>query len=301
MGSLWVIAGLLTLAVFLVFYIFLVPKVGSQFTQGDYSEASGIVRWANALGNEVYSVFPASWAKGKASASRNRLSRTEMLFQRSANPWNLKPQDFTFFKIIFTFLGLILGTVAGLGISMVIDFIPWFAVAAGGAFLGWIYPTTTYSSAAKKRDLEFKRQLPEALDLIIISLGGGATFITAIRASLENMQGGILRDEFREVVKTVDSGASLNVALDNFAGRSPNDSITTFIKAVKEASELNVPLTDVLESRADASRKDFFALIHAKTATLSSRMMIALTPTLIPAIMICVLAPSAFSLLESIG
>lgn len=295
-----IIAAFLTLAVFLVFYILLVPKNGHQFTQGDYADSKGIVKIANILGNEVYSILPENRNAKSRRKGRDRLSRVEVLFQRSANPWNLKPHDFTFFKIVFAFLGLVLGTVAGFAIQYVIDFLPWFVVSAGGAFLGWIYPTSTYNSAAKARDLEFKRQLPEALDLIIISLTGGATFITAVRQSLENMQPGILRDEFREIVKTVDSGATLSQALDNFATRAPNDSITTFVKAVQEATELNVPINDVLKSRADASRKDFFALIHAKTATLSSRMMMALTPTLIPAILICVLAPAAFTLLNSL-
>ncbi len=301
MDNPWVIATLLTLAVFLVFYIITVPKNGSQFTQGDYGDSTNIVKAANFLGNEIYSILPASMVKPGKRTRGDRLSRVEVLFQRSANPWNLKAHDFTFFKVVFAFLGLILGTIAGFAIGYVIDFLPWFIFSIGGAILGWIYPSSTYSSAAKKRDVEFKRQLPEALDLIIISLGGGSTFITAIRESLDNMQPGILRDEFREIVKTVDSGATLNVALENFAGRAPNDSITTFVKAVQEATELNVPIMDVLASRAEASRKDFFALIHAQTATLSDKMMMALTPTLIPAIMICVLAPAAFALLSSLG
>jgi tight adherence protein C len=300
MDNPYVIAAFLTLAVFLVFYIVLIPRNGSQYTQGDYEDSKGIVKLANTIGNEVYSILPSSSRPKSRKVGRDRLSRVEVLFQRSANPWKLKPHDFTFFKVVFAFLGAILGTVAGFGVGYVLDFVPWFVVTLGGAFLGWIYPTTTYTSAAKARDLEFKRQLPEALDLIIISLTGGATFITAIRQSLENMQPGILRDEFREIVKTVDSGATLSQALDNFATRAPNDSITTFVKAVQEATELNVPINEVLKSRADASRKDFFALIHAKTATLSSRMMMALTPTLIPAILICVLAPAAFTLLNSL-
>lgn len=301
MDNPYVIALLFTLAVFLFFYIILVPKTGRRFTQGDYTNASKAVKAADYVGNELYSMLPEGLIKERRFTGANRISKVEALFQRSANPWNLKPHDFTFFKIIFAVLGLALGTGAGFLLQTLLPFLPWFVVSIGGAVLGWIYPTSTYTAEAKKRDTEFKRQLPEALDLIIISLSGGATFIASVRESLENMQPGILRDEFHQVVKTVDAGASLSVALQNFASRAPNDSITTFVKAVQEATELNVPLVDVLQSRSEASRKEFFALIHQKTATLSSRMMMVLTPTLIPAIMICVLAPAAFSLLESLG
>lgn len=300
MDNPYVIALLFTIAVALFFYIVMVPKTGRRFTQGDYSGSNAVVKAADFVGNEFYSLLPEGLIKDRRVVGA-RISKVESLFQRSANPWNLKPHDFTFFKFVFAFLGLILGSLAGIGLQILLPFLPWFLVAAAFVFLGWIYPSSTYSSAAKKRDIEFKRQLPEALDLIIISLSGGATFIAAVRESLSNMQPGILRDEFSQIVKTVDAGASLSTALDNFASRAPNDSITTFVKAVQEATELNVPLIEVLNSRSEASRKDFFALIHQKTATLSSRMMIVLTPTLIPAIMICVLAPAAFALLGSLG
>lgn len=135
---------------------------------------------------------------------------------------------------------------------------------------------------------------------MIISLSGGSTFTTAMRESIPNMQPGVLLDEFRKIVKSIDAGATLNQALQNFADRAPNDSITTFIKAVQEATELNVPLIDTLQSRAEASRREFFTLIQQKTATLESKMMAILAPTLVPALLICVLAPAAFSLMESL-
>ncbi len=299
MDNPYVIATLLTLAVFLLFYIVFIPRNGKQFTQGDYKNSETLIRVSSSIGNDLYSMLPEGVLRTRKRRRGDSLSKIESLFQRSANPWKIRAHDFTFFKIIFAILGLIGGTIAGLLVNNVSPILPWFLFTAGGGLLGWIYPTSTYKGAAKTRDLEFKRQLPEALDLIIISLEGGSTFVPAVRESLENMQPGILRDEFREIVKTFDSGATLNTALSNFAERAPNDSITTFVKAVQEAIELNVPITEVLQSRAEASRSDFFALINQKTATLSSRMMVALTPTLIPAIILCVLAPAGFSLLES--
>jgi len=295
----YLIAALLSIAVGLFLYILLVPRSGRVFTQGDYSKSdNGLLKGASAIGNEIFSVLPEGLIKLR---TRKGSSRTEKLFQMSANPWDIKPADFTFFKIVFSVLFAIGGLVVGLLLQYGVHFfLPFWAFALGGAVLGWVYPGNTYSSEAKKRDLEFKRQLPEALDLMIISLSGGSTFTTSMRESLPNMQPGVLRDEFRKIIKAVDAGASLNVALQNFADRAPNDSITTFIKAVQEATELNVPLTETLQSRAEASRREFFALIQDKTATLSSKMMGILTPTLIPAMLICTLAPSAFSLLQSL-
>jgi tight adherence protein C len=293
------IALLFTIAVALFLYVLFVPRTGKSYTQGDYSDnGNTLLKGASVIGNEVYSMLPSSLIRVK---TRTGSTRVEKLIQMSANPWNIKAADFTFFQIIFAVLFAIGGTGVGLLLTYGADFfLPFWVFTLGGALLGWIYPSNTYKSAAAKRDLEFKRQLPEALDLMIISLSGGSTFVTAMRESIPNMQPGVLRDEFRKILKSVDAGATLNQALQNFADRAPNDAITTFIKAVQEATELNVPLIDTLQSRAEASRREFFTLIQQKTATLESKMMGILAPTLIPALLICVLAPAAFSLMASL-
>ena len=293
------ISALLTVALALFLYIVIVPKNGTIYTQGDYTASSNtMLKGASAIGNEIFALLPKGLIKVK---SRAGTSRVEKLIQMSANPWGLKAADFTFFKVVFALLFAVGGTGAGLLLQYGVGFfVPWWVFTLVGALLGWINPSSTYKSAAKKRDLEFKRQLPEALDLMIISLTGGSTFTTSMRESIPNMQPGVLRDEFRTVVKNVDAGATLNMALQSLADRAPNDSITTFIKAVQESTELNVPIIDILESQAESSRREFFALIQEKTAALNSKMMAILTPTLIPALLICTLAPSAFSLMKSL-
>lgn len=295
-----VIAALLTIAVGLLCYALFVPKNRGKFIVANEEDEvdNPIIRISEAIGNEIFSILPEGVGRPRARVANPRV---ESLLQRSGNPWKLKAEQFIFYQMIFAFFGLIGGILAGLLVGMIVTSIPWWTVAVAGAVFGFFIPRITYSEAAKKRDLEFKRQLPEALDLLIISLAGGSTFTSAVRESLDNMQPGVLRDEFREINKSVDTGKTLHEALANFASRAPNDAITTFVRAVQEATELDVSLIDTLQSRADASRQEFFAIIHQKTSTLSSRMMLALTPTLIPAMLITVLTPAVFSLVETMA
>ena len=101
--------------------------------------------------------------------------------------------------------------------------------------------------------------------------------------------------------RRLDSGQTLQEALSEFAKKSPSESITSFVRAVQEATELNVSLIEVLESRADASRQEYFALLQQKTASLESRMMAVLTPTLVPALLITVMAPAISQLMATMG
>lgn len=288
-----VVAGLLGYAIF-------VPKNQGRFSPNNQEERKSdpMLSIATYLGDELFSVLPAGVFNLNSRVPNPKI---EALLKRSGNPWNLNSQEFIFFHYVYAFIGFVASIASWYLLSFVGISFPWFIFIPGFTLLAAFYPRIKYNDEGKKRDLEFKRRLPEALDLMIISLSAGSTFNKALSDSIPNMQDGALKEEFKEIVRQINLGRPMSSALDDFAKRAPNDSISTFVKSVQEANELNVPLTETLQARADASREDFFALIHQKTASLESKMMVALTPTLIPAMLIIVLAPAAMSLLNSMG
>lgn len=293
-----VICALIAVVFGLFAYAIFVPKNSGNFELSidpDNKEAR-MLGLVSRIGDGLYSALPAG-----VSVKTKSNPRLESLIRRSGNPWGLTAEEFSFFRVVTAFMGLCLGFAAWFFLTFVKIHTPLWLFALGAAVLGFFLPQMKYKEQAKKRDLEFKRQLPEALDLIIISLSGGATFVQALRESLPNMQDGILKEEFVNILKSIDAGRTLDESLLHFSDRSPNDSIKTFITAVREANELNVPLVDTLQSRAEASRQEFFALIQSKTAVLPTKMMVVLTPTLIPALMIIVLTPAIGSLISSLG
>lgn len=292
----YVLAGVVSLVTGLLLYAFLIPRnIDTLGSIGDGDKSSALLRVLGVLGTELYASMPRG-----TNFHRKPNPRIESLITRSGNPWNLTAQQFIFMRIVTAFVGFILGWVIWFASMSVAD-LPWFLLVPGATVFGYLYPGSVYRDQVKKRDLEFKRQLPDALDLITISLTGGATFTESIRNSIPNMEDGVLKTEFKDIVSSVDTGRTLDEALTRFAKRAPNESIETFVSSVREANELDTPLADVLSSRAQASREDFFALVHAKTASLSSMIMAVLTPTLIPAMLIIAVAPSIASIYASFG
>lgn len=291
-----VIAALVALIVSLLAYSVLVPRNTTRFalTVDENIADATLLKFLSVVSTELYASLPQGAKKDRAHP------QLESLLTRSGNPWKVTAQEFFFIQFVTAFLGFLLGWGAW-GILDMVTTLPWWLIVGGATILGFMVPRLKYKEQAKSRDLDFKRQLPEALDLIIISLAGGNTFVQALREALPNMAPGVLKEEFKNILASIDTGRTLNESLVNFGERAPNESIKTFVTAVREANELNVPLIDVLQSRAEASRQEFFALIHNKTAQLSSKMMAILTPTLIPAVGIIVLAPALMSLMSSLG
>lgn len=299
MNTTLAIAGLAALLVMLLLYTFIVPKGnnGSKFNSETDEDTSLLLRAMGALSNDLYDALP----EGTISNDHRKKSnpRVESLIVRSGNPWNIKAEEFVFLQYLGAVLGFLLGWIVWLGIN-VFNPLPWFVVVPLVSLFCYFIPKMKYNDVAKARDLEFKQKLPEALDLLIISLSGGKTLQMSIREVIPNMAESILRDEFINIVNALDSGKTLHEALDNFANRAPNDSILTFIRSVQSASEVNAPLVETLESRASASRQELFALIHQKTAMLESKIFMILTPTLMPAVMIISIAPSAASMMTTL-
>lgn len=288
-----IIAFLMGLIVSLIGYIFLIPKNKGNL-EANTKNTPGM-KFLSYISNEMYSSLPS----GTFSKKRN-LGRVEKLLVSSGNPWNMTAFEFFFFRFVCAFIGFVLSWPIFFFLKDIVA-IPWWITAPSLTIFGFFIPDIKYKDQAKKRDLDFTRQLPEALDLMIISISSGVTFSQALKETIPNMRDGILKEEFENMSKKVESGAPLKSALDDFAERAPNDAIITFIKSLEEAIELNVPIIDSLKSRAEASREEFFSLVHQKVASLESKMMGILTVTLIPSLLIAAIAPSAFSLLGTLG
>lgn len=293
------LAGLSALLVFLMGYLFLVPKSKRGFNPDneDIQAENAQLRFFTHMANEMMLALPSHKAKTKTS---QRDIKTEALLIKAGNPWKVTVSEFKTLKITGLIFGFIIGVPLGLLVHSQQESVPVVAVIAIATLLGFNTPTSKMKGIAAKRDLEFKRQLPEALDLITISLSGGSSFTRALGSSLKSMQPGVVHDELELVYKDISAGVTTNDALERFAQRAPSDSVKTFAKSVQSAIKSNAPLAEILNSRAKASREEFFAYVNQKVAQLESKIWMILSPTMLPALMIITVAPSGSQLMSSL-
>lgn len=281
------LAILIGIIVFLVLYLIFVPRSGTYTSQRRSDDDTVLVKAANLLGNEIYAALP----EGAIRNKRSRYPKIEMMIRQSGNPWKVNEQEFIFITILATLGGFLIGWGAWWFLGY-FQPLPWYIVVPIFTLLFGSLPFLQYREKAQERDLAFKKQLPQALDLIVISLAGGRTFEGALKESIPNMEDGVLKSEFEQLLVSVELGKPLNVALSEFKERAPNEGVRVFVQAVQEAIALDVPLVDVLRSRAAASRKELFALIHEKVAALPTKLASVLTPTLTGALLIILMAPA---------
>lgn len=298
-SSPYIIGALAGLLLFLVLYTLFVPKGEARPIENNLEAADNkLLKFVGTIGSDFYSSLPAGLIKAQKRKTTN--PRIESLIVRSGNPWKLKADEFVLVQYIGGFLGFLASWLVWLFLLLFIS-VPFWIVVPAVTIFSFMIPRIKYNEQAKKRDLEFKRQLPEALDLLIISLSGGRTFAQSLRDIIPNMQDGILKDEFQTIISNMNVGKTLQESLNEFALRVPSESITTFVRAVQSSTEVDSPIIDILKSRAEESRQEFFAMIHEKTAQLESKIFMLITPTLLPAILLVAVAPSIASMLQTLG
>lgn len=247
------------------------------------------------FGGDVVSLLP-----DKLFNNKEKRSKTKELLIKSGNPWNITAYELLILRAVLGALGIILSIVfSGLLLfSFPILAIPVLIIVP---LLLFYYPTTTLESIAYNREDRFRRELPEAIDYLSMTVAGTNL---SLPQAIENVtlyldEDSVLREEFVNVSNGIKSGQSVNQALDAFAERVPTEGIKAFIKSLKAANDLSVPLEDILRARSEASRKELETNLEEKLQKLPDKITLILTPIIVVCMLTAVLSPALFSILKA--
>ena len=224
-------------------------------------------------------------------------TKTEELFRKSGNPWKLQIIEFIVLQYVLGCLGVFVGLLFGALLSFIGLSQLGFLLIILLPILGFRYPSSTYHSIAKNKENQYKGQLPEAIDYLILALsGGGYSLPTAFEKVLDFMPNNLIRKEFEQIVNELRSGVTMEQALLNFSDRAPTDGIKDFAKALNNANRLSVSMIDILKARSIESRRDLENEIDQRIATLDSRVTMVFSPVTAVSLGIVVIAPTIWTL-----
>jgi tight adherence protein C len=187
-------------------------------------------------------------------ASTSFSARTEKRLALAGNPGDIRVADWLAVKavgaivgaILFFFLFVIVGL---LGFPVFIGFI---MTAVGGLF-GYTIPEFWLGGRVKKRQKAILLMVPDALDLLTISVRAGLGFDAALAKVVEKLQGP-LSDEFRRALAEVRVGKARRDALRDIVARTEVVPLTNFIGAIIQAEQLGVSISKVLQVQSEQLR-----------------------------------------------
>jgi tight adherence protein C len=205
----------------------------------------------------------------------------------AGNPYRWTPADYLGIK---AFAALVLGGV--LFFLMTIGGDPGYAVIFGavGAAFGWFGPELLLRSKTQARQKQIQRALPDALDLLVISVEAGLGFDAAIQR-LVDKRSDALATEFARVLAEMRVGRSRRDALKDMVLRTQVPDLNNFVGAILQAEQLGVSVTRVLTVQAEQMRTVRRQRAEEKAAQLQLKLIFPLAIFIFPALCVVIMGP----------
>ncbi|HEV8535828.1 MAG TPA: type II secretion system F family protein [Candidatus Limnocylindria bacterium] len=172
--------------------------------------------------------------------------------------------------------------------------------ALGGAIVGFLAPDFYLTNRANARGSGILDQLPDALDLLTISVEAGLGFDAAVVKVTEKMKGP-LSDEFKRAAAEQRVGKSRQESLRGISERVDVKELQNFISAIIQADQLGVSMSKVLRIQSEQMRTDRRQRAEEKAARAPILIMLPTVGCIFPSLFIVILAPAALSAMKSCG
>jgi tight adherence protein C len=223
---------------------------------------------------------PTAMREDRMDAIRRRLAV-------AGNPYQWTPADYLGMKVL---AALIVGAVLFflLSISGHAGYGMLFG-AVGGA-LGWFGPDLLLRFKAQARQTQIQRAVPDALDLLVISVEAGLGFDAAMQ-HLVDKRSDALALELARVLTEMRVGRSRREALRDMLQRTQVPDLNGVVGAILQAEQLGVSVTRVLTVQAEQMRVLRRQRAEEKAAQLQLKMLFPLAIFIFPALCVVILGP----------
>jgi tight adherence protein C len=196
----------------------------------------------------------------------------------------------------FKMLGLIAGAVVGIAFPLLLG--AGIAVTMGVAIvltpLGYFIPDITLYQVAFNRNERIRRDLPDSMDLLSISVEAGLPFDSALSQVARNTRGP-LADELFRVLQEMQIGLGRIDALRALAERTNVVELRGFVTAMVQADQFGIPIASVLRVQSRDLRVKRTQRAEEQAQKVPVKILFPLVFCILPALFIVVMGPAAIS------
>lgn len=203
----------------------------------------------------------------------------------------------------------------GAGAFFGLTVLPWVLNAAGQpvaktapitgvfapvlAIIGYYLPEWIVRGKAEERSKELQRSLPDALDLLSISVTAGLGFEAALDRVSREMRGSLGVELYR-VVQEMRLGQGRGDALRALSDRTNVPELDSFITAMVQAEQFGVPIASVLNTQAAEMRIKRRQRAEEAAQKIPVKILFPLIVCIFPTLFIVILGPPGIRIAENI-
>lgn len=169
-----------------------------------------------------------------------------------------------------------------------------------GATLGASFPFIRLHSKIRKRKRKIRRQLPEFLDLLCVSVQAGLSFDGAVSKIITRMHGELI-SEFQRMQSDMSLGMTRAYALTQMAKRCDLEEIYLFTSSVIQAEKLGTSMSRTLKLQSDNIRERHRQFIKAQALQAPVKIIFPMVLFIFPSIFVVLLFPAIITIIKTLG
>jgi tight adherence protein C len=217
------------------------------------------------------------------------IARIDGKLERAGYPGGLRGADWVGVKLLSLIAFAVIAFL--LGLLLTGTFITALLALLVGGAVGYLAPEFWLGKKIAARSMAMVLQLPDALDLLTISVEAGLGFDAALAKCVEKMEGPLV-DEFRQALAEVRMGRTRREALRDVATRADAQPVSNFIGAIVQAEQLGVPIAKVLQIQSNQLRIERRQRAEEAAAKAPVKMLFPMVGCIFPTIFIVILGPA---------
>jgi tight adherence protein C len=199
--------------------------------------------------------------------------------------------------------GKVIGAVAGLAAGVLFGLMldgngMRIAVALGGLVVGFFGPNLYLYQKIHERSERLQRDLPDAIDLLTISVESGLGFDAAVQQVARNTEGP-LAEEFSRVLREMQIGQGRADALRALGERTNVADVRSFVGSMVQADSFGIPVAQVLRVQSSEMRVKRRQRAEEKAQQVPVKITIPLIFCILPTLFIAVMGPAVISIMDS--
>jgi tight adherence protein C len=180
---------------------------------------------------------------------------------------------------------------------------PNLLLAVGTCGLGYLLPSMALGRIAKRRQHRIRLGLPDALDLLVVSVEAGLGLDQAIQRVGEELAFAHkdLSDELRLINFELRAGKARAEALHNLAERTGLDDIQSLVTMLVQTDKFGTSVAQSLRVHSDTVRTKRRQRAEEAAAKTGVKMVFPLVFCIFPAIWVVTIGPAAIKFVQVLG
>jgi tight adherence protein C len=244
----------------------------------------------------LFPLLARSQRMGRRLTPEDASERIREKLEMAGNPAGWTVERVMAGKVVGFAIALVVSLV--LALLMGLGFLPTLGFVVLASLAGYMAPNMYLYQATYNRMDTLQRALPDAIDLLTISVESGLGFDAACAQVARNTEGP-LADEFARMLQEMQIGRGRSDALRSMADRTNLPDLRSFVSAMVQADAFGIPVGQVLRVQSSEIRVKRRQWAEEAAQKVPVKILVPLIFCILPTLFIAVLGPAGIHIMDN--